>query len=572
MRRRKSSTSSSDDHQDFLIITETEEGKLLQSEIQEVEDPLTFVNSVGSASLVEVEGKRFQVNHDSESHEEQEPRGTTVKKYEEKESRENEVHQKLHKESCESHLHPHDLDSFPDEDDDDVQREEEKNDFESTRIVIRGEETQDLCLRDCIRQSSCFFTKNNNKSQREDEMQETKEEGEQEDESPSSSMNNLHCNCNTNNKGMQRAVVNNNNNNNIMNKRDKDSSKSRLDSSKSHPFTCITFTLKREDAPLDVVPLLYFSSLTSSSVSSIVASKTTSNESRKTSSSFTSSTTSHMSSSCPSKLIMSCRGKVSKKPSSSSLNVRRNFYQQVLINFVLTFHCLTTIIPTTNASQYQSVVPTSYSRSDLVLCEEIFKSGYKLPCLCSKEVPHIPSPDPIAYPLVSNGSIAIICDGVSFFGDFPSLPFKARIHTFSQRNSFIQGLEPQLFTASGIPLIRVDFSRNRLRRLMERIFDGVESSLMELDLSHNLLGDQLNPIFSSNEFLHLRNLRSLDVSHNELRALDNNLLKGLKNLTVSIKFLSAIKWKHFCMKCKMECSCSFQSPITFLPHSAPLPI
>lgn len=74
----------------------------------------------------------------------------------------------------------------------------------------------------------------------------------------------------------------------------------------------------------------------------------------------------------------------------------------------------------------------------------------------------------------------------------------------------------------------------QLRRLMERLLDGVEGTLQELRLGHNKLGDQLNPIFSTNEFLHLKALRVLDLSHNELRALDNNIFRGLRNLTVSV--------------------------------------
>lgn len=79
---------------------------------------------------------------------------------------------------------------------------------------------------------------------------------------------------------------------------------------------------------------------------------------------------------------------------------------------------------------------------------------------------------------------------------------------------------------------------DQLRRLMERLLDGVEGTLQELRLGHNKLGDQLNPIFSTNEFLHLKALRVLDLSHNELRALDNNLFRGLRNLTVSYNCMS----------------------------------
>lgn len=213
---------------------------------------------------------------------------------------------------------------------------------------------------------------------------------------------------------------------------------------------------------------------------------------------------------------------------------------------------------------YQSFI-SPLSRSDLIPCEDVFRgtssSSQLTSCMCSRPdstfSPNAIEPlsHPSLHPLVANGT-AIICDHVSFFGDFPSLPFRGKIHTFSQRYSWVQGLEPQLFTASAIPLVRVDFSHNRLRRLMERVWDGVEGSLRELDLSHNLLGDQLNPIFSTNEFLHLKNLVSLNLGHNGLRALDNNLFKGLRNLTVSLLWCWTLRKSIVIVK---EAECCFPS-------------
>ena len=497
MRRRKSLSSSLKDHHRYFIIPETEEQARLGG-VQGIQDPLTLGNnnSVGFASpLLQTDlqtDKELRVNHDS-----QEIQVKTLAD-QERESAVNEVHE------MQAHLHHHD--SCQELDADQV----EKNSCKSTGIVIRDETR--LCLQQDIQQ-----LKNN--------MQEEKE-------SPSTSSHFFMDITKKNNQTsmmMQRQVINNIKNMNK--KRDMESSKSRrLEGktfySRSHPFTSPSLTFFTSHVDDHGVPL-FSSSFTSSSTTTSTASSTTTANNSRTSRDSVTPRTSHMKSSCRSNVNMSC----CPKTSCFIINVHRNYHQILIASIVvLTLSCLNVA---SEASQYQSVVPTSYSRSDLLPCEEIFKSGHKLPCLCSKEVLHLPSPNAASYPLVSNGSIAVICDGVAFFGDFPSLPYKARIHTFSQRNSFIQGLEPQLFTASAIPLIRIDFSRNRLRRLMERIFDGVESSLIELDLSHNLLGDQLNPIFSSNEFLHLRNLRSLDLSHNELRALDNNLFKGLRNLTVS---------------------------------------
>lgn len=111
--------------------------------------------------------------------------------------------------------------------------------------------------------------------------------------------------------------------------------------------------------------------------------------------------------------------------------------------------------------------------SNLVPCEDVFRgSAHKLPCLCSRD------------PTDLEGH-TIDCDHVSFFGDFPALPFRQNIVEFRQRFAAINNLEPQLFTASNIPLKVVDFSHNSLRRLMERLFDGVEGTLQELNLGHN---------------------------------------------------------------------------------------
>lgn len=179
------------------------------------------------------------------------------------------------------------------------------------------------------------------------------------------------------------------------------------------------------------------------------------------------------------------------------------------------------------SSRYTSLLP-SMAKSDLTSCDEVFKwFPSKLPCLCSRPASNV-NDQSFNQPWLANGTY-VNCDHVTFFGDFPTLP--SSVYSFSQRNSFIQSIEPQMFTL--VPLRRLDLSNNNLRRILDRTFDGIESTLLELDLSHNLLGDQLNPIYSCDELLHLKSLTSLDLSHNELKALDNNLFKGLRNLTVS---------------------------------------
>ncbi|XP_066952356.1 chaoptin [Macrobrachium rosenbergii] len=134
---------------------------------------------------------------------------------------------------------------------------------------------------------------------------------------------------------------------------------------------------------------------------------------------------------------------------------------------------------------------------------------------------------------VSNqNEISINCDNVAFPRDFPLLPFKMNIVEFTQRNAGIQALRGQLFTASELPLRKVDFSRNTIRRLNDDVLDGLEDTLLELRLDHNLLGNIRNPVFSSSEIAKMVSLQTLNLAHNYLRELDTGMLTPLVNLEV----------------------------------------
>ena len=61
-----------------------------------------------------------------------------------------------------------------------------------------------------------------------------------------------------------------------------------------------------------------------------------------------------------------------------------------------------------------------------------------------------------------------------------------------------------------------------------------QDTLIELRLTDNLLGDSLNPIFSSVEFQALTNLRLLDLSGNKIKAIEEGILKGCTKLDVSL--------------------------------------
>uniref|UniRef100_A0A147BJ45 LRRCT domain-containing protein n=1 Tax=Ixodes ricinus TaxID=34613 RepID=A0A147BJ45_IXORI len=161
------------------------------------------------------------------------------------------------------------------------------------------------------------------------------------------------------------------------------------------------------------------------------------------------------------------------------------------------------------------------SRFLSVPCAKLFPSMVPMlrPCSCYLVGP----PD--------NGT-GINCDRVAFQGNFPLLPYRQRIHRFSQRHAGVQDLEAQLFTASGIPLRVLDLSHNRVRRLTDRMLEGVHNTLEELHLGFNLLGDQLSPVFASNELRRLRELRLLDLSYNLLQGIDSGVFKGIEKLEV----------------------------------------
>lgn len=90
---------------------------------------------------------------------------------------------------------------------------------------------------------------------------------------------------------------------------------------------------------------------------------------------------------------------------------------------------------------------------------------------------------------------------------------------------------------------RLDFSGNSVRRLTEWLVSGVQGTLTELILADNLLGDNLNPIFSTSEFHGLSHLSLLDLSGNSIRGIEEGILKGCEKLHVSMK--DFVQWIRF---------------------------
>lgn len=58
--------------------------------------------------------------------------------------------------------------------------------------------------------------------------------------------------------------------------------------------------------------------------------------------------------------------------------------------------------------------------------------------------------------------------------------------------------------------LKVDFSRNAIRRLNKDVLEGLEDDLLDLRLDHNLLGNSYNPIFASQEIAKLTALQVRD--------------------------------------------------------------
>ncbi|GJQ82057.1 hypothetical protein Trydic_g6930 [Trypoxylus dichotomus] len=154
-------------------------------------------------------------------------------------------------------------------------------------------------------------------------------------------------------------------------------------------------------------------------------------------------------------------------------------------------------------------------------CPEISRE-LRFPCKCSL--------GPIEAALEGNPAISINCDRIVFAGDFPSIPYAAPIVSFRQRWAGYQALPTQLFASSGLPLRSVDFSGNSLRRLTEKLLQELQTSLVELRLADNLLGDTLNPIFSTSELHGLKHLQIIDISGNAIKAIEEGIFEGCDSL------------------------------------------
>ncbi|XP_052870711.1 chaoptin [Anopheles cruzii] len=142
----------------------------------------------------------------------------------------------------------------------------------------------------------------------------------------------------------------------------------------------------------------------------------------------------------------------------------------------------------------------------------------KIPCRCNIET-------------AGNNSqyvfVNVNCDRTTLTAPFPAgIP----IISFSQRNNGHQVL-PDLAYLNA-PVRKLDFSSNVLRSFGRKaLFASVAEHLTELRLANNLLGDNLNPIFSTDVLQQLEALKILDLSGNHIIALEESIFDGNDRLT-----------------------------------------
>ncbi|KAG7213765.1 hypothetical protein KM043_002988 [Ampulex compressa] len=147
-------------------------------------------------------------------------------------------------------------------------------------------------------------------------------------------------------------------------------------------------------------------------------------------------------------------------------------------------------------------------------CVEL-KRDLHLPCRCAISADH-------------PRSIEMDCDRAMFTKDIWDGLKGQPVVSISQRQCGYRTLPEDLIN-SGLSLRKLDLSGNLIYRLMDRLLQ-VQNLLQELRLADNVLGDNLNPIFSSNEFHGMEKLRVLDLSGNGLRSIEEGIFKGCDNL------------------------------------------
>ncbi|XP_046391985.1 protein artichoke [Ischnura elegans] len=144
-----------------------------------------------------------------------------------------------------------------------------------------------------------------------------------------------------------------------------------------------------------------------------------------------------------------------------------------------------------------------------------------LPCLCFA----VPAQDPGALPAV----LRLSCEGAALPPAALPGSLSPTLLVISLRQSGLRSLPENAF-AHLRTLSVLDLTGNELRRLPERMLDSAHGSLETLRLADNLLGDNLNPVFSAPELRLLRRLRTLDLSNNGIMSLEGGIVDGCTDL------------------------------------------
>ncbi|XP_029034118.2 protein artichoke [Osmia bicornis bicornis] len=160
-------------------------------------------------------------------------------------------------------------------------------------------------------------------------------------------------------------------------------------------------------------------------------------------------------------------------------------------------------------------IVSSSKQTGWIPCIEL-KRDLQVPCKCSVSTEY-------------SRSIEMNCDRAIFTRDNVDSLREEPIVSFSQRNSGYQNLPEDLLESANLNLRKLDLSGNSIHRLMGRALRA-QTLLTELKMADNLLGDNLNPIFSSNEFHGMKELRLLDLSRNGLRSIEEGIFKGCDSL------------------------------------------
>lgn len=153
-------------------------------------------------------------------------------------------------------------------------------------------------------------------------------------------------------------------------------------------------------------------------------------------------------------------------------------------------------------------------------CIEI-KRELRVPCQCAI----------VTVATIDGPSLAleVNCDRMVLADDALASLAGQPIIAFSQRLSGHQSLPASLLKILPKSLTSLDLSGNAIHSLMERQLQRFPN-LSKLLLADNALGDNLNPIFSSNEFRQGSELTLLDLRYNGLRSIEEGILKGCPNL------------------------------------------